>query len=273
MSSYFQDGSHVRIASYNVLFGNWGTPRRIGEMFRPHNFDIIGFSEVPGGNWTAEVGRVLGMDYSYVGTISSANHRDKYKSILSVGPLTNTHEIEINAIGWAPASMVGADTIIGGISLRAYSLHIPGRPHFIDEVTGSAAEFIAAEIIPEIDAKRYIIMGDFNSHTGDAPLNLIEKVGTRDTWRDIGLNTQLESTHKHIETGTESGVLDHIVYNVASGAKACDGGIIKDAFNPPEEDKPMLNYRTEWEEQGKPLSDHLPIWAELVYPATVNPNI
>ncbi|MDH3604512.1 MAG: hypothetical protein OEU26_33310, partial [Candidatus Tectomicrobia bacterium] len=41
------------------------------------------------------------------------------------------------------------------------------------------------------------------------------------------------------------GVIDHILYNTASGAKATDGAII---------------------ELAKPLSDHKPIWAEIVFP-------
>ncbi len=261
-------GVHVRVGAYNVLFGNWARPQHIGEMFKAHDLDVIGFNEVPDGRWTAKVGRQLGMKYAYVGKIASANHKDKYKSILSRTPLTNMHEIEINAEGWKPASMAGADTTIRGVSLRVYSLHIPGRPYFTDKAAGSAAEFIAKEVIPKIDAERFIIMGDFNSHVGDAPFNKIEQAGMRASWEDIGFNVQPESTHQHIETGVESGVIDHIFYNVASGAKACGGGIIKDAFNPPDEDKSMPNYRAEWEKYGKPLSDHRPIWAELVYPET-----
>ena len=87
----------VRVAEYNVLFGNWGSPERIADMFKPHNFDIIGFNEVPNEEWTAQVGKSIGLNYAYVGKISSANHKDKYKSILSRSPLTNGHEIEISA--------------------------------------------------------------------------------------------------------------------------------------------------------------------------------
>ncbi|MDE0577505.1 MAG: hypothetical protein OSB39_11205, partial [Opitutales bacterium] len=77
---------HVRVAAYNVEFGKNATPEEIGGMFKPYNLDIIGFNEVPDGDWTARVGKVLGMQYSYVGKISSANHKDKYKSILSRTP-------------------------------------------------------------------------------------------------------------------------------------------------------------------------------------------
>ena len=89
----------IRMAAYNVLFGNWGTPERVGEMFKPYDFDIISFSEVPEGDWTARVGKELGMEFSYTGKISSANHVDKFKSILSRTPLSNQHEIEIIAEG------------------------------------------------------------------------------------------------------------------------------------------------------------------------------
>ncbi len=115
----------VRLAAYNVLFGNWGVPQRIGEMLKPYNFDIIGFSEVPDGNWTAQVGELLGMKYSYVGSISSANHEDKFKSILSRTPLSNMHEIEINADGWTPASMVGAEMEILYVQIDSDGYSVP----------------------------------------------------------------------------------------------------------------------------------------------------
>ena len=254
---------HVRIGSYNVLFGIWATPQRIGEMFKAHDLDVIGFNEVPNGDWTAKVGQQLGMKHAYVGKLASANHKDKYKSILSRTPLTNMHEIKSNAKrSFKPSSMVGADTIIRGVSVRVYSLHLAGQP----KAAGSDAEFIAQEVIPKIDVDRFIILGDFNNHIGDAPFKKLEQAGMRASWKDIGFDVKPESTHTEIIIRTESGVIDHILYNVASGAKAVGGGIIKDAFNPPDEKKSMPNYHAEWEKYGKPLSDHKPIWAELVYP-------
>ena len=80
----------VRVASYNVEFSKSATPEQIGEMFKPYKLDIIGFNEAPDGDWTARVGKVLGMQYSFVGKISSANHKDKYKTILSRTPLEGT---------------------------------------------------------------------------------------------------------------------------------------------------------------------------------------
>ena len=61
--------------------------KEIAEVFKPYKLDIIGFNEAPDGDWTARVGKVLGKQYSFVGKISSANHKDKYKTILSRTPL------------------------------------------------------------------------------------------------------------------------------------------------------------------------------------------
>ena len=258
----------VRLAAYNVLFGNWGTPRRIGEMLKRYDLDVIGFCEVPDGDWTARVGNVLGMDHACVGAISSANHKDKYKSILSRTPLTNAHEIEINAPGWSPASLVGAETTIDGLAISLYSLHIPGA----ELSGGSAAETIAAEVIPSIQAERFVMMGDFNNQLGDESLNVLEEAGMRPAWRDLNIDVAKENSWRHIETAREGGVLDHIFYNAGSGARAVDGGVIYDAHNPPDEEQPMADYHAEWEAAGKPLSDHRPVWAELAFPRETSPG-
>jgi maltose 6'-phosphate phosphatase len=256
-------GGRVRLAAYNVLFGNWGEPQRVAEMLQPYDLDIIGFSEVPGGDWTERVGHVLGMKHVYVGEISSANHKDKYKSILSRTPLAGTHEIAIKARGWSPASLVGAETVVRGVPILVYSTHIPGRPAFTDQADGSAAEFIADSVILKTTARNFVILGDLNNLTGDGPLKRIESKGMRSAWSDLNIDTTRLSTHIHIETGKESGVIDHIYFNEASGAKAIQGGIIYNAFNPPREDKEMPKYKVEWEQYGKPLSDHRPVWAVL----------
>ncbi|MGI9455534.1 MAG: endonuclease/exonuclease/phosphatase family protein [Aeoliella sp.] len=264
--------AQVRLAAFNVLFGNWADPERVGEMFQPYELDVIGFSEVPDGDWTVRVGAVLGMEYAYVGKISSANHPDKYKSILSRTPLTNTHEIRLNVEGWSPASVVGAETQVREIPLLVYSTHIPGRPYFTDSADGSAGEFIAESVIPTSKNSNLVILGDLNSHLGDAPLKRIEANGMQSMWVELGIDTTRLSTHKHIESGTESGVIDHIYYSAASRAKAVEGGVIYNAFNSVGEDKQMPKYRVEWEQYGKPLSDHRPIWVILNFSSIAESN-
>ena len=63
-----------------------------GEIFKPYKLDIIGFDEAPDGDWTNRVGKVLGMQYSFVGKVSSANHKNKYKTILSRTRLEDPEE-------------------------------------------------------------------------------------------------------------------------------------------------------------------------------------
>jgi endonuclease/exonuclease/phosphatase family metal-dependent hydrolase len=251
----------VRVAAYNVLFGIWAEPDSVGEMLKAYDLDLIGFSEVPDGNWTARVGQVLGMDHAYVGKISSAHHKDKYKSILSRTPLLRTHEIEIKGEGWSPASLVGAKTVIRGLPILAYSTHIPGRAL----VEQSAAAFMAESVIPQSiqTANHVILLGDLNNRPGDAPLIRIEETGMRSMWDDLGYNTDQLSTHRHIESGRESGVIDHIYFDAISNSQAIEGGVIYNAFNPPHTDKTMSRYKTEWIQYGKPLSDHRPVWAVL----------
>lgn len=256
--------NRIRFAAYNVLFGIWGEPEAVGKMFQPYHLDLIGFSEVPSGDWTQRVGQQLGMNYSYVGTISSAHHKDKYKSILSRTPLTQTEEIEINAAGWAPASLVGAQTKIRGTELLVYSTHIPGQA----ELNGSAAELIAESMIPKALAQtpNTILLGDLNNHLNDPPLRAMERIGMKSLWHDLPVNTASLSSHQHIESGRESGVIDHIYFIVASKARATNGGIIYNAYNSPDAHMPGSRYRSEWQAYGKPLSDHRPVWAELEFP-------
>ena len=58
---------HVRVAAYNVEFGKNASPEEIGRMFKPYNLDIIGFNEVPDGDWTARVGQCTGHETQLCG--------------------------------------------------------------------------------------------------------------------------------------------------------------------------------------------------------------
>ncbi len=256
--------NRIRFAAYNVLFGIWAEPEAIGTMFKPYHLDVIGFSEVPSGDWTLRVGKQLGMPYAYVGEISSANHKDKYKSILSRTPLTEAHEIQLDASGWSPASVVGARTLIRGTEVLVYSTHIPGQA----ALKGSAAQTIANSVLPRASdtSPNLVLLGDLNNHIGDPPLTALEDAGMIATWLNLPINLQSLSSHQHIESGRESGVIDHIFYTKASKAQATNGGVIYNAYNPPYAKPPGERYQREWQAYGKPLSDHRPVWAELEFP-------
>lgn len=224
----------VRIAAYNVMYGARATPEQIGKMLAPYNLDIIGFNEVPTGDWTARVGRVLGMTHVYLGQISSANHKDKYKSILSRTPLRDTKEFEINAAGWNPASAVRAVTTIKGVSIAVYSLHISGQ----SKAEGSAAQFLADRILPQETIENVLAVGDYNNQINDEPFGALHRAGLRSAWQVIpapnGATTLPQGER----------VIDHICFNEASNANVEATGIIKST--------PLL-------------SDHHAVWAQVSY--------
>ena len=235
----------VRVAAYNVEFGKSTTPEEVGKMFKPYKLDIIGFNEVPDGDWTARVGKVLGMKHCYVGKISSANHKDKYKSILSRTPLQGTAEHEMSLKRkrcWNPASVVSAVTEVDGVSIAFYSLHIctSGSNH----KTGHAYQ-LASEILPKETTDRVIVLGDFNNNMGDAAISTIETAGYKATWEDLKIDTSKEYTYNALDPKKNLGVIGHIFSNTSANPKTSDGGII---------------------ELKKPLSDHKPVWAEIVFP-------
>ena len=235
----------VRVAAYNVEFGKNATPEEIGRMLKPYNLDLIGFNEAPDGDWITRVGKVLGMDHSYVGKASSANHKNKYKSILSRTPLEMTTEYELSAERrrcWNPASVVRAVTKIDESPVAFYSLHICRSSD--SDKTGHVYQ-LASEVLAIETTERVIVLGDFNNNMGDAAMNVLETSGYQAIWKDLKIDVSQEYTYNALDPLKNHGVIDHILYNKASTAKSIDGGII---------------------ELKKPLSDHKPVWAEIVFP-------
>jgi maltose 6'-phosphate phosphatase len=236
----------IRVAAYNVEFGRSTTPEQVGKMFKPFELDMIGFNEVPDGEWTAHVGKVLGMRHSYVGNISSANHKDKYKSILSRTPFEATAEHELSVErrrSWNPSSVVKVITKIDGVPVALYSLHICRSTD--SDKTGHAYR-LAKQVLPKEKTNRVIVLGDFNNNMGDTAMNMLEASGYKPTWKDLKIDFSKEFTYNALKPEQpNSGVIDHIFYNSGSGGSATDGGII---------------------ELNKALSDHKPVWAEIAFP-------
>jgi len=74
----------MRIVAWNVACGQWCTPAQVSEAMLDDGHgcpDLVLLNEVPKFNqgvaapdWSGEVARRLGLNYYYVGSISSANH-------------------------------------------------------------------------------------------------------------------------------------------------------------------------------------------------------
>ena len=227
---------NLRIATYNLEFGKSTTPEEVGEVLRPHAFDLVGLCEVPDGDWTARVGRVAGLEHSFVGTVSSANHKDKYKSILSRAPLRAPEEIRLEVPGgWNPASVVRAEVVFGGLPVLFHSLHICSCG-----LDWGHAQLLARDVLAPVADRCVVAVGDYNSLLGGADLRALAAVGFHSAWEDLPLDTSRLYTYNAFDPTRNGGVIDHIV--CSASVRATDGGII---------------------ELAKPLSDHKPIWAEI----------
>lgn len=231
----------LRVGSYNVEFSKSTSAEEVGRMLRPFRLDLVGFCEVPDGEWTARAGREMGLEHAFVGAVSSAHHVNKYKSILSRAPLVRTGEVYVQvAGGWNPASVVEADMRFGEVPVRFHSLHVCScglaRGH---------AHLVADEVLRHEAGRCTIAVGDYNCHLGDGDMDRLEAAGFRSAWRDLPLDTTSLYTYNAFNPQQSLGVIDHILYSRACPGRVVDGGII---------------------ELEKPLSDHKPIWAEFEFP-------
>lgn len=239
--------ARIRVATYNVEFGTRASPEQIGEALRDLRLDVVAFCEAPAGDWTARVGRTIGMEHAFVGKVASAGHKDKFKSLLSRTPLRDATEFCLRGVGWNPASAVRALTTVHGRDVAVYSLHICHRD-VVKDAKGRVAthsQSVADFLRTKETAPFRIVMGDYNSHLGHPALVVLEDVGMQATWIDLGVDLKNLRTGNSFDPNDNWGVIDHIFYNRESGMKAVAGGIV---------DLP------------KPLSDHKPVWAELTMP-------
>jgi endonuclease/exonuclease/phosphatase family metal-dependent hydrolase len=230
----------LRFVAYNVEFGKNATADEIGKMLKPWKPDVVCFSEVPGGIWTADVGKVLGMEHVQLGKISSANHKDKYKSILSRTSLVDPREFELKGKGWNPASAVRAVTVVGGHRIAIYSLHVSSG---VKDPQHSHSQDLATRVLAAEKEPHVVVMGDFNDLIDSRVMTLYQAAGFSNLWSALGINVKSQFTWNAFGAGNE-GVIDHLLFNRPETTGVIAGGIL---------------------ELTKPLSDHKPIWAELEF--------
>jgi len=230
-----------KIAAYNVKFSDKGTAKEIGEALKPFDFDVVCFSEAPGGNWTKEVGAVMGLNHVVVGRYSTVGHKDKYKTIASRTPLYDYEEI---LMADTLHTVTKATTKISDKEISIYSVHFP----FGWRATGKITAFV--NYLKERQSNEIaVVQGDFNfirssSEYRSIFYEMFVDIGMEVSWKDLGIDvTQLSSmiSASNRDTKGRGRVIDHIMYNPEK-IKALDGQIM---------------------EMEKPLSDHKPVWALL----------
>ncbi len=237
----------LKVAAYNVEYSDKGTAEEIGQLLKPHNFDVVCFSEAPGGDWTKKVGEVMGLNHVVVGKYSTAGHKDKYKTIASKTPLMDYEEV---LMADTLHTVTRATTKVKGKEIAIYAVHFPfgwrDQAH-IDETTGKVTAFV--NYLKERQSDEIsIVMGDFNfvlsTEDYESPYyEMFKDIGMGVSWRDLNIDVKPLGTMVKFEPGSRptGRVIDHIMYNTKK-VKALDGQII---------------------EMEKPLSDHKPVWATL----------
>jgi len=237
----------LKIAAWNVEYSKNASAAEIGEALKPFGFDVVCFSEAPGGNWTKKVGATMGLNYVVVGKYSTAGHEDKYKTIASRTPLYDYEEV---LMADTLHTATKAKTKIEGIEISVYAVHFPfgwrDQAH-IDETTNKIFTF--ADYLKKNQSKELqVVAGDFNfiPSNEDSTSMYYEKfveIGMDAAWKSLGMDCRKYNTYDALKPEDQGSgeVIDHIIYDI-SKMKVLDGQII---------------------ELEKPLSDHKPVWALL----------
>lgn len=223
----------VRVVAYNVLQGRMGTPADFAAALQPLAPDVLLLSEAPGGDWASAVGAPLGLRYVYVGSISSANHPNKFKAILSRTPLSDGCEIRlVSGSGWNPASAVRARTLVNGVPISLYALHI---------ASSGAASGHAEELARTLQGQKGIAIlgGDFNLRPGAPGLRAIEAAGFHTVWPGPVEDAARRSS---VVEADRDFLIDHIFFRAPGSGHADQARVIK---------------------LEAPLSDHHPIAADI----------
>ncbi len=239
--------TEIKVAAYNVEVSRNATAEQIGEALKGYDFDVVAFSEAPGGDWTKRVGKVLGLDYVIVGKYSTAGHDDKYKSLVSRTPLYDYEEI---LMADTLHTATRAKTKIDEHEIALYSVHFPfgwrDQAH-IDETTGKITAFVR-HLKEKQSQEISVVMGDFNFIPSHADYQsqyyeMFVDIGLDVSWKELGIDVTKRNTHNAFKPEDEGSgkVIDHIMYNPRK-LSATRGQII---------------------EMKKPLSDHKPVWASL----------
>ena len=244
-----ENANQIKLAAYNVEFSKNASAKEIGEQLKNHDFDVICFSEAPGGNWTEEVGSVIDLNHVVVGKYSTAGHKDKYKTIASRIPLFDYEEV---LMGDTLHSATRVKIMVNNTEMVIYAVHFPfaAKDHpqpVIDKVTHkiqTLVNFLKVRQHEEIT----VAAGDFNFIPSNADsLNpyhqMFMDIGLDLSWKELGIDCTTRNTHNAFkpEDDGRGNVIDHIMYN-SEKMKALDGNIL---------------------ETEKHLSDHKLVWALL----------
>jgi maltose 6'-phosphate phosphatase len=243
----------INVAAYNVEYSKNASAVEIGEALKSYQFDVVCFSEAPGGDWTRQAGEAMGLNYFVVGKYSTAGHDDKYKTIASRTPLYGLEEV---LMADTLHTATKAKTKINDFEISIYAVHFPfgwrDQAH-IDETTHKIATFVDYLRVRQ-NSETAVVAGDFNFIPSNPEKknmyhDMFMEIGLDVTWKELGIDCTKQNTWNAFNPEDEGNgeVIDHIMYHPEK-MKVIEGQII---------------------EMEKPLSDHKPVWARL---EIINPD-
>lgn len=245
--AYAAETSFIKVAAYNVEYSKNASAEEIGKAFKPFDFDVVAFSEAPGGEWTKRVAAAMDMKHVLVGQYSTAGHVDKYKTIASRTPLYGYEEI---LMADTLHTVTKVKTKLGDLEVEIHAVHFPfgwrDQAH-IDETTNKIQTYVD-QVKSHSSSSFAVLMGDFNFIPSNADSvnmyhEMFREIGFDLHWQDLGIDSRNINTFNALVPDDEGNgdVIDHIMY-APEKATAVDGGILG---------------------LERPLSDHKPVWALL----------
>lgn len=241
----YSDGVSIKVGTYNVAKGKWGTPDLIAASLAHYKFDVLFLNEVPVAlpgsdlpGWHADLGQRLGLVHSYIGNSASpVNTRKRdlsgkycggnHDAVLSRTPLVKQQEVQLYTDKRC-GPLIRVETTVREKLVALYAAHL--RPDKVWEGSGLAkiCEALEGEFLPTV-----IVGGDFNRrHNSD----VLERFGSIS-----GLTSLVEQS---------ASTVDHVFAKSSESKVTVSGSGI------------------DWGAttgQGKHnrLSDHPCVWAEL----------
>jgi endonuclease/exonuclease/phosphatase family metal-dependent hydrolase len=222
-------GITVRVGAFNVYGYNWATPEEIGAMMAELDLDMMGVIESDGEKLAA-LAASAGFEYFC--------HSDSGKSLMSNTPLAACVSLPLDG----GRSIMRTETDVGGVTFAVYVAHTSWDTQGDKE----CRQFMDDHFVNET-RKHVVMVGDFNDEHLSTQITILEE-GIADAFTAFGWypgeRVTWPSTH----------------FDDTEGSQTIDLILFRNDFRPVVVAADAVNL-------SPVLSDHKPVWAELLYPA------
>ncbi len=221
------EGIRLRVASYNIYGGNFADAEAIGNMLKTLNLDMVGLQECPE-SFVAPIAQAGGFPYSYGSGIA----------LLSKTELNDTELVPLS-VG---RSFLHAHSEVSGVMFSFYVAHLGWNA----EGDLQFREFVD-EHLKQDTTKHMVLVGDFNDEHYSSQVEIMEEVAT-DAFTKIGWypGERISWPSTGFDDTEGSQLIDLIWFRKELPALVLDADVVN---------------------LSPVLSDHKPVWAELLYPS------